>query len=268
MLDTGEEAKLACGNIQLCAGLEAGIEASLHAVREVWEDDNFVQPDRADPNDPFAKVVARMEEAKRFRLDVCEPGEVEACPNLSAEGVLLVDATNGFNELNRYCMLWNVRHLWPKGSRLAFNSYRHFNICVVRKGTGVPFFEISGEEGLSQGDPLAMALYGVALTPLAEHLRRNVPEVLTPWYADDAAGAGLVDGCAEALRFLIEYGPNYGYYPEPEKSYFICTKAQEAQAKAAFYLKGLKVQFARGKRYLGGFIGGEDHKLEWVEENR
>ena len=28
------------------------------------------------------------------------------------EGVLLVDARNGFNELSRKAMLWTVRHLW------------------------------------------------------------------------------------------------------------------------------------------------------------
>ena len=29
----GEDAKAACGSTQLCAGLEAGIEGALHAVR-------------------------------------------------------------------------------------------------------------------------------------------------------------------------------------------------------------------------------------------
>ena len=68
-MDTGEEAKLACGNVHLCAGLEAVIEASLHAVREIWEDDDFLQQDWPGPYDPFAKViviVAKMEEAKRY----------------------------------------------------------------------------------------------------------------------------------------------------------------------------------------------------------
>jgi hypothetical protein len=30
---TGDEAKVACSNVQLCAGLEAGIEGAVHAVR-------------------------------------------------------------------------------------------------------------------------------------------------------------------------------------------------------------------------------------------
>jgi hypothetical protein len=102
--------------------------------------------------------------------------------------------------------------------------------------------------------------------PLAEHLRRRCPGVLTPWYADDAASAGNAALCAEALKFLTKYGPIYGYYPEPEKSYYICKAEDEAQAKVAFYCLGLKVQFVRGKRYLGGFIGGCDPKLEWVKE--
>ncbi|KAL7502374.1 hypothetical protein ACHAXN_001333, partial [Cyclotella atomus] len=110
-----------------------------------------------------------------------------------------------------------------------------------------------------------MVLYRIALMPLAEHLKRTIPEVLTPWYADDSAAAGQAESCAHALLFLQRFGPIYGYYPEPEKSYFICTVEEEAQAKVAFYSYGLKVQFVRGLRYLGGFIGGNVDKLDWVK---
>jgi hypothetical protein len=53
MMEAGDQAKLACGNIQLCAGLEAGIEASLHAVREVWDNDGFVSRGTPRPDDPM-----------------------------------------------------------------------------------------------------------------------------------------------------------------------------------------------------------------------
>ena len=36
-------------------------------------------------------------------------------------GTTLVDARNGFNELNRLEILWTVRHRWPAGARFAFN---------------------------------------------------------------------------------------------------------------------------------------------------
>ncbi|KAL7503120.1 hypothetical protein ACHAXN_000965, partial [Cyclotella atomus] len=261
-----DQAKLACGSVQLCAGLECGIESSLHAVREVWSNDDFVQPDFARPRDPYVNAAARMEEAAQCDEEFDFEGVMERLPENTAKGVMLVDATNGFNELNRYSMLWNVRHRWSKGSRLAFNCYRHFNICIVREGTGNPAWVIEGEEGLSQGDPLAMVLYGVALMPLAEHLRECVPDAMTPWYADDSAGVGRAEACARAMLFLTEWGPTYGYYPEVEKSYFICTEEEEARAKVAFYSCGLQVKFVRGMRYLGGFIGGNEHKLEWVKE--
>jgi hypothetical protein len=127
--------------------LEAGIEGSLHAVWEVWKDDDFVR-DQPRQNDPFMPFAARMEEAKHPSWDMFTPEEQASLErhSLDAEGVTLVDASNGFNELNRYAMLWNVRHRWPKGSRLAFNSYRHFNICIVRKGTGAPAFMIFGDK--------------------------------------------------------------------------------------------------------------------------
>ena len=41
------------------------------------------------------------------------------------EGLTLVDARNGFNELPRYAKLWTARHHWPKGMWFAFNCYRH-----------------------------------------------------------------------------------------------------------------------------------------------
>ena len=46
------------------------------------------------------------------------------------------------------------------------------------------------KEGVTQEDPLAMALYGIVLLPLAEILRADNPTVLQPWYADDAAIQG------------------------------------------------------------------------------
>jgi hypothetical protein len=145
MMEAGDQAKLACGNVQLCAGLEAGIEASLHAVRDVWENDDFVQPDGARPNDPYAKIAARMEEAGDYSMESFSEEELHSLPEMTAEGVALFDASNGFNELNRYCMLWNVGHRWPKGRRLAFNCYRHYNILIVRKNNGDRAYEIMGE---------------------------------------------------------------------------------------------------------------------------
>ena len=41
-------------------------------------------------------------------------------------GTTLVDTRNGFNDMIRLAMLWNVWHLWTAGGRFAFNCYRHW----------------------------------------------------------------------------------------------------------------------------------------------
>jgi hypothetical protein len=55
------------------------------------------------------------------RQAVRDPGEAEddSYSRYTADsgfGSALFDARNAFNELNRYLMLWNVAHLWNRGS--------------------------------------------------------------------------------------------------------------------------------------------------------
>jgi hypothetical protein len=107
-----------------------------------------------------------------------------------------------------------------------------------------------------------MILYGVALLPLVESLREAVPEATTTWFADDSAAIGKLLECAMCLEFLSERGPVYGYYIKPEKTHVICTEADEPQARAAFLSRGLMVNFSRGQRYLGGYIGRKREKEE------
>ncbi len=59
-------------------------------------------------------------------------GDLRGESEYGPEGLTLVDARNGFNELSRYAMLWTARHRWQKGARFAFNCYRHYARCIVR----------------------------------------------------------------------------------------------------------------------------------------
>ena len=127
--------------------------------------------------------------------------------------------------------------------RFAFNCYRHeIRLLCRRPGEAALYF--LSKEGVTQGDPLAMALYGVALLPLADILRKEFPAVMQPWYADDAAMMGTARPVVGCFKRLLEIGPDFGYYPEAAKSYFICPLADEAAAKAVFAEEGLAIQYS------------------------
>ncbi len=55
-----------------------------------------------------------------------------------------------------------------------------------------------------------------------------------------------------------------GYFPKAAKSYHICPKEEEAEARAAFEEAGIEVNFCRGKRYVGGFVGLEAMLEHWL----
>ena len=100
-------------------------------------------------------------------------------------GVTLADARNGFNKLKHLTMFWTINHCWSKGSHFSFNCYHHQSLLIIRN-RGKPATILHSKEGITQGGPLAMLLYGTVLTPLIELLQKEYPDVLQMWYADDA----------------------------------------------------------------------------------
>ena len=89
--------------------------------------------------------------------------EIEALEG--TEAILLVDATNAFNTINLVLQaaLHNIKVICPAMSTVLNNTYTK-PIRLFVSGGG----EISSMDGITQGDPLAMAL---AITPLIKKLR-------------------------------------------------------------------------------------------------
>ncbi len=88
-----------------------------------------------------------------------------------------------------------------------------------------------------------MSPYGVALMPLASKMRNANPKALQPWYCNDTGTAGKAVTNAQCLDFLLKFGPTYGYFSEPSKSYYICKTEDEEVTCAAFEGFGLEINY-------------------------
>ena len=117
-----------------------------------------------------------------------------------SQAVLLVDASNAFNSVNRQAALHNILRLCPP---LPLNTYQH-PVRLIIPGSG----GLVSTEGTTQGDPLAMAMYALAVLPLTVHqLCSAHPTVSQVWYADDATGVGTCSSLRKWWDTLSRLGP-------------------------------------------------------------
>ena len=150
-----------------------------------------------------------------------------------SQAVLLVDATNAFNSLNRQVALQNIAKICPSLSTTLINTYRD-DICLFIDGE-----TLLSQEGTTQGDPLAMAMYAIAITPLIDHLQdQNTKQV---WFADDATAVGDLSSLKSWWNHLDKIGPEYGYLPNATKSWLIVKQDQLEQAKSLFKDTGVSI---------------------------
>lgn len=177
-----------------------------------------------------------------------------------SDAVLLIDASNAFNCLNRSVALHNIQIICPMISTYLINTYRApANLFVAGGKT------ILSMEGTTQGDPLAMPWYSLCTTLLIECLRQKIPEAKQVWLADDASASGKLNHLNEWYKMLEAEGKSHGYYVNKGKSWLIVKNEEvETQAKEVF---GDSVKItAEGKRHLGAVIGSEAYKVSYCED--
>ena len=87
----------------------------------------------------------------------------------------------------------------------------------------------------------------ITLLPLCKHMLLELAHGFQPWFADDLRAVGRAEHSAQCLAYLMNHGPKYGYYPLPEKSWYICKVDDEAVAKEAFVTQGLKLNCVQGR---------------------
>ena len=95
---------------------------------------------------------------------------------------------------------------------------------------------IQSKEGIGQGCPMSMGIYGIAMVPLgrmlqeserqkdleremaANHFEPTARNSVQAWFADDFCGAGRTEQLVSIIENLVKWGPSFGYFPSPEKS--------------------------------------------------
>ena len=174
------------GALQLCAGQDAGIEAAIHAMNDVF--------------------------------------------NEESDGILLVDARNAFNSRNRQAALLNINRLCPALGKAIINTYRSAADLFVGGEL------VKSQEGTTQGDPLAMAMYAIATIPLLR--KAETPSATQVWFADDATSGGKLGGLQRWWDILATRGPRHGYDINAVKSWLIVEPDRLDQAKLCLRTPG------------------------------
>ena len=96
----------------------------------------------------------------------------------NSECLLLVDADNAFNKLNRKVNLENIKRLCPPIYTYLNNSYNTPAMLYLENGD-----HILSQECVTQGDNAAMAMYALSTRPLIQALSNETvnEEVKQVW---------------------------------------------------------------------------------------
>ena len=124
-----EEIKEAAGPLQVCAGHSAGVEAAIHAMCQIFDEEG-------------------------------------------TNGVLLIDATNAFNQMSRAVAMRNIMVTGKEVVLYITNTYGSPSGLFISGGG-----EILSQEGKTQGDPLAMPWYAINTVHMIHSLRASTPQV-------------------------------------------------------------------------------------------
>ena len=208
----------AAGPLQAATGLPSGSEAAIHAMKQIFE-------------------------------------------NEETDAVILVDASNAFNSLNRRVALHNVQVICPNFSRILINTYRQPSRMIVFGST-----DILSTEGTTQGDNLAMPFYALGTDPLLRIVKIQCPKVSHVSLADDISGAATISNLKCWFVSIAQEGKKYGYYVNEEKSWLILKDSELLDhAKSVFQDSKIKIT-VEGKRHLGAAIGSQNFRQSYCEE--
>ena len=204
----------AAGARQLCGRQIADIEAAVHSVVKLFDDNK-------------------------------------------TEAILLVDASNAFNSLNRATALMNIRKVCPPFFTVLINVYCESTELYLGANT------LLSQEGTTQGDP--MPFYALATRPLIDSLSLDVPDLRQVWYADDATAGGKFPDLKKWWDNLSKVGPSFGYFVNPKKTWLV-TKDNFLPSASEMFGDTMVNITTDGRPVLGSPVGKPSYITEFVTQ--
>ena len=87
--------------------------------------------------------------------------------------------------------------------------------------------EILSKEGTTQGDPIGMAMFALAIVPLIMKLKEVCQTVYQVWFGDDATAAASCEQLKPWWDALSTFGPHFGYSPNATKTILVVKDEHE-----------------------------------------
>ena len=106
-----------------------------------------------------------------------------------------------------------------------------------------------------------MSMYALATIPLIIKLNCNTKQIC---YADDVAATGKMANLCVWWDQLTKEGPNFGYFPNPSKTWLVTKKGCHDAETPAFADMGVNIT-SEGRPYLGAAIGSEGFVENYVK---
>ena len=121
------------------------------------------------------------------------------------------------------------------------------------------------QEGTTQGDPLAMPMYALAILPLIHRLCDHSQQTSQLWYADDATAFGSLSHLKEWWDNLVSCGPSYGYHPNASKTWLVTKETHQQEATTLFHGTGVQIT-TEGRPHLGAAIGTPSYVHQYISD--
>ena len=221
------EMRDAAGGLQLCVGHEGGVEAGIHGMKQIYDDEETQGVIQVDANNAF-NTINRGVLLHNIRV---------LCPELATF------ANNCYTEPARLFVTGGLEMPSCEGTTQG---------CPA----AMPMYAI----GII---PLMSAIIGRAVD---EEIFFSADKVKQAAFADDLAGAGKLTGLRTWWDAILEKGKFIGYHAKPTKSWLIVKEQYREMADRIFSdAGGIKIT-SSGKRHLGAVVGSESFKNEYVGE--